>query len=202
MYRKKGCYIKSFTLLGLLMVCVAVICACGDNARNVQTHSDASGITAGMDVNKTEAAIGTDSLSTDGNEVSTSAPSDNDVTGTAESTAISQSTTVATPVPTENVFYDEIAMTFFNGTWESSSGTVYVFSEKERSIVLKDKYTGEVLLEGSYNASTSDFTQYDLSMTFHGETDEFIAWLYSDTGSVALLTKGTMKNYDNMWRAK
>ena len=96
--------------------------------------------------------------------------------------------------------YTEIAESFFNGTWKSTSGMLYIFDGKSGAITLKDISTGEVLLEGSYRSSTEDFNEYRLSMTFHGETDSFIAWKYEDTGSVRLIIEATGVMYDLLHR--
>lgn len=107
------------------------------------------------------------------------------------------------PVETEaaNEDANDPAVIFFNGTWNSTSKIIYIFNAPDRTVRLIDSASGEELLSGTYDAATEDFTEYELSMTFNGDTDEFIAWEYADTGSVALITKTTKEVYDNIWRA-
>lgn len=114
-------------------------------------------------------------------------------------------TEVILPTPdtsaTEEEINTEIAESFFNGKWESSSGMIYIFDGQKGVVVLKEKSTGEVLLEGTYEAYSEDFSEYKLSMTFEGETESFIAWKYSDTGNVKLIIEETGVAYDLLWRS-
>lgn len=125
-------------------------------------------------------------------------PAEVDSTDAADATesVLPTQTFTATPAGT----HTEIAESFFNGTWKSTSGMLYIFDGKIGTITLKDVSTGEVLLEGSYRSSTEDFNEYRLSMTFHGETDSFIAWKYEDTGSVRLIIEATGVMYDLLHR--
>lgn len=113
-------------------------------------------------------------------------------------------TEIILPTPNMSATKDEvnteIAESFFNGEWESSSGMLYIFNGTKGTLVLKEKATGEVLLEGTYKAFSEDFSEFSLSMTFHGETDTFVAWKYSDSGSVRLIIEETGKTYDILWR--
>lgn len=114
-------------------------------------------------------------------------------------------TEVILPTPdtsaTKEEINTEIAESFFNGKWESSSGMIYIFDGQKGVVVLKEKSTGEVLLEGMYEAYSEDFSEYKLSMTFEGETESFIAWKYSDTGNVRLIIEETGVTYDLLWRS-
>jgi len=112
------------------------------------------------------------------------------------------------PLPTPNTsatkeeINTEIAESFFDGEWESSAGMIYIFDGEKGTVILKEKSTGEMLLEGTYETSSEDFSEYRLSMTFHGETDSFIAWRYSDSGSVRLIIEETGATYDLLWRVE
>lgn len=156
------------------------------------------------------------SPSDDNGVTSSSAPSQTDVS--VESILPSSTENIAkvtptdaadtTPIPTPTMIpapentHTEIAESFFHGTWKSTSGMLYIFDGKKREIILKDVSTGEVLLEGSYESSTEDFSEYRLSMTFHGETDSFIAWKYEDSGSVRLIIEETGVIYDLLHRVE
>lgn len=128
-----------------------------------------------------------------------------DVTETDKLTETSPpETEVVLPTPnmsaTRDEINNEIAESFFNGEWESTSGMIYIFDGMSGTLVLKEKETGEVLLEGTYETFSEDFSEFRLSMTFHGETDSFIAWKYSDSGMVRLIIEETGKTYDLLSR--
>lgn len=108
------------------------------------------------------------------------------------------------PTPTasasQDTIHKDIAESFFHGEWESESGMIYIFDGAEGSVALKEKNTGDILLTGTYESTTEDFSEYALTMTFNGETDTFIAWKYSDTGAVRLIIEETGATYDLLWR--
>ncbi|MBQ8828047.1 MAG: hypothetical protein IJZ90_02765 [Clostridia bacterium] len=120
-----------------------------------------------------------------------------------EETAGNNTAESATPVVTPDVgdYYRDSSMSFFSGSWQSNSGVIYVFNSDSETVVRKDGTSGEVISSGTYDADTEDFSEYTLSVTFDGVTEEYIAWLYSDTGSVVLIDADTMERVDNIWRS-
>ena len=108
--------------------------------------------------------------------------------------------TPITPAEKEEIIKD-LAASFFHGEWESESGMLYIFDSNDSTVVLKEKKTGEVLLSGTYESSSDDYSEYELTMTFNGESDTYIAWKYSDTGAVRLIIGETGATYDLLWRA-
>lgn len=127
-----------------------------------------------------------------------------EIPGVSETDIAPSETELIIPTPDMSAARDEInteiAESFFNGAWESSSGMIYIFDGVKGTIVLKEKATDKILLEGTYKSFSEDFSEFRLSMTFHGETDSFIAWKYEDSGSVRLIIEETGKTYDMLWR--
>lgn len=123
---------------------------------------------------------------------------------TPSSTATALPTVTPVPTPITSAEKEEIskdiAESFFHGEWESESGMLYIFDSQSGSLTLKEKKTGEVLLNGTYESTTDDYSEYELTMTFNGESDTYIAWKYSDTGAVRLIIEETGATYDLLWR--
>lgn len=182
----------------LLFVVSCMICTLfgGCYAPEKDTHEQDISLTMSAIV-ENETAIVTESSIPTAEDVTTTAP-----TGTATPVdTVEEIFPTSATTPSKDEVNVEIAETFFSGEWDSSSGMLYIFDGRKGTVVLKEKSTGEVLLEGTYKTYSEDFSEYQLSMTFEGETESFIAWAYSDTGNVKLIIEETGAMYDLLWRA-
>ncbi|MBE7064667.1 MAG: hypothetical protein E7384_02490 [Ruminococcaceae bacterium] len=190
MLKKTALFIRIMTVFFIVAVACATVVAC--TRRDRDFSGDNNYVTSSV------APVHTSYPDESRLPISTKKTAEVAPTDAADVTESVSPTPTLTVIPED--IYTEIAESFFHGAWKSTSGMLYIFDGKSGTITLQDVSAGEVLLEGSYKSSTEDFSEYRLSMTFHGETDSFIAWKYEDSGSVRLITEETGVMYDLLHR--